>query len=282
VPILSGRLATWADAHQVTLDQRYIEAFDLSPDGRRLAVQSDRSGADDIWLMPSGGGEMQPLTNDSTPDWWPAWSPDGREIAFYSSRSGNRQLWVLPIEGGPARKLTEKTALFPRWSRDGTRIFFGDAGISVVPASGGEPRPVMSGRPAQGVGTMEFSFAPDGESFATAIGKQPDRRLWLFPLSGGDGKPLTKGQATSPAWSPDGAWIYFTTFRGSGGATSQLERPGLNVWRVSADGKSERPVTQINDRRGYLGWTIATDGRWVYFTWREDVADIWMMDVLRR
>jgi Tol biopolymer transport system component len=128
---------------------------------------------------------------------------------------------------------------------------------------------------------MEFSFAPDGGSFAAAYGRLPDRRLWRFPASGGDGQPLTKGQATAPSWSPDGKWIYFTTFRESGGTTYQLERPGLNVWRVAPDATSERPVTNLAGRRGYLGANIATDGRWVYFTWREDVADIWVMDVVR-
>jgi Tol biopolymer transport system component len=279
VPIFPDRLATWSDAKQVTLDQRYIEAFDLSPDGKRLALASDRGGADDIWIMPSGGGDMRALTNDPTPDWWPAWSPDGREVAIYSGRAGNRELWVLPVEEGPARRLTTTQAIFPRWTPDGKSIVVSMGNdIAAVPATGGEPRVLMKGQPA---GTMEFSFSPDGKAFAITSGKPPDRRIWRFSASGGDGRPLTKGQSTSPRWSPDGAWIYFTTFRDSGGITTQLERPGLNIWRVSPDGKSESPVTQLNGRRGYLGWAIATDGRWIYFTWREDVSDIWVMDVER-
>ncbi len=73
----------------------------------------------------------------------------------------------------------------------------------------------------------------------------------------------------------------FHTFRESGGTTYQLERPGLNIWRVSADGKREEPVTQLTGKRGVLGANIANDGKYVYFTWREDVSDIWMMDLQR-
>ena len=90
---------------------------------------------------------------------------------------------------------------------------------------------------------------------------------------------MTKGQATAPRWSPHGAWIYFTTFRGRVGGVFQLERSGLDLWRIRPDGSAEQPVTNLTGRRGYLGLAIATDDRWLYFTWREDVADIWMMDV---
>jgi hypothetical protein len=51
------------------------------------------------------------------------------------------------------------------------------------------------------------------------------------------------------------------------------------VWRVAPDGTSEQPVTDLTARHGYLGLAIATDSRWLYFTWREDIADIWVMDV---
>jgi Tol biopolymer transport system component len=187
---------------------------------------------------------------------------------------------VQPVAAGPGRRLTEKSStLFPRWSRDGKSIFFvDDRSISSVPASGGESRQIMKIGP-EGPSTMEFSFAPDGASFAAAYGRLPDRRLWRFPAAGGDGLALTKGQAASPSWSPDGAWIYFTTFRDGGGATYQLERAGLNIWRVSSDGVREVPVTRLTGRHGYLGLKIANDGKYIYFTWREDVSDIWMMDV---
>jgi hypothetical protein len=52
--------------------------------------------------------------------------------------------------------------------------------------------------------------------------------------------------------------------------------------RVSSDGAREQPVTRLLGRRGWLGQNIANDDRYVYFTWREDVADIWMMDIVRQ
>ena len=69
VPILKDRLATWADAEQLTFDNAFIEYFDVSPDGGKLVLSSDRAGNQDLWSLPTDGGEMVPLTTDPTPDW---------------------------------------------------------------------------------------------------------------------------------------------------------------------------------------------------------------------
>ena len=127
VPILADRPATWADALRVTSERAYIEFVDVSPDGRQLAVSSDRRGNQDLWVLPATGGEMTQLTTDPTPDWSPRWSPDGNQIAFYAYRSGNRDIWVMPARGGPARQLTFDPAFdwFPSWSPvDGRDIAF--------------------------------------------------------------------------------------------------------------------------------------------------------------
>jgi serine/threonine protein kinase/dipeptidyl aminopeptidase/acylaminoacyl peptidase len=291
-PILANRLSTWADAKQVTFDQAYIESFDLSPDGRRLAIQSDRGGFWDIWILSSSGGELQQLTDDAEPDWWPAWSPDGSQVAFYSNRDGmTRELWVQRPASGGARRLTTGGGNFPKWTPDGKRIFVGVGNILAVPA-GDEPAItrrdatmtadiVVQNDPLRQVSAMEMAFDPNGRSIVVAAGSPPDRRLWRVELPSATFKPLTKGQAAAPYSSPDGKWIYFHTFRETA-TTYQLERPGLNIWRVSRDGRLEAPVTQLSGRRGVLGATIATDGTYVYFTWRDDVSDIWMMDVRRQ
>lgn len=224
---------------------------------------------------------MQQLTTDPAPDWWPMWSPDGREIAFYSNRVGDREAWVQPVVDGPARQITHGGGIFPRWSHDGKSLFFGNNGIAVVSLDGGAPRTILKNEPALGYGTMEFTLAPDGGSFAFASGRAPDRRIWRASVTTGDTQPLTKGQADAPSWSRDGRWVYFTTYRDSPGTVYQLERPGLNIWRVSSDGAKEQPMTQLSGRRGWLGQNIANDGRYLYFTWREDVADIWIMDIGR-
>ena len=53
-----------------------------SPDGKRIAFDSQRSGNGDIYVMDVDGSNIVRLTSDSDVEEWPAWSPDGRSIVY--------------------------------------------------------------------------------------------------------------------------------------------------------------------------------------------------------
>jgi len=56
-----------------------------SPDGKRLAFVSSRTGTEQIYLLSLSGGEGDPLTALSTGADNEQWSPDGQSIAFTSA-----------------------------------------------------------------------------------------------------------------------------------------------------------------------------------------------------
>jgi Tol biopolymer transport system component len=60
-----------------------------SPDGTKVAFESDRDGFD-IYSMDSDGTSQTRLTNDPDLDVEPTWSPDGAKIAFTSYREGTQ------------------------------------------------------------------------------------------------------------------------------------------------------------------------------------------------
>ena len=68
-----------------------------SPDGRKIAFISNRSGEAQIWLIDVDGGEARQLTHIKTGASGPKWSPDGKMILFSS--------FVLP---GKCDKCTAK------------------------------------------------------------------------------------------------------------------------------------------------------------------------------
>lgn len=65
---------------------------DWSPDGRRIAFASDRSGQFEIWVMSLDGGELRRVTAGEGSKSWPAWSPDGRTLLFTWLRNGRYAL----------------------------------------------------------------------------------------------------------------------------------------------------------------------------------------------
>ncbi len=273
VPILEDRPAAWADAEQVTFDQAFIEQVDVSRDGERLLFDSDRAGNMDLWTMPAAGGEMQQLTTDPSPDWAPRWSRDETEIVFYTARSGNRDVGVMPVAGGPARQLTrhEATDYGPAWSPDERQIAFsssrsGNLDIWVVQVDTGEARQVTVDP-----GDDRYpQWSADGQWLVFRSPRSGESRLWRVSAAGGDPEPLTDGPAYYSRWPPDGQVIYFT---------GVAERAG-NVWRFSVEDGTEQPVTGLTGRRGALGpVALATDGEYLYFTWAEDLGDVWVMDV---
>jgi Tol biopolymer transport system component/serine/threonine protein kinase len=271
VPILPDRPATWADAVQMTFDQAFIEFADISRDGRTLAYSSDRTGNQDLWLMPIGG-EPRQLTADPAPDWNPLQSPDGHQVAFYSHRTGDREVWVMPSAGGPATQLTRSRGLdVPlSWSPDGRQLAFrsertGDSEIWVMTADGTELRQITN-HPA---GDHHPSWSPDGQSlvFMSLRGGRP--QVWKTAATGGEPELLISDSGLSIRWSPDGEQIYFA------------EADEKNFHAFSMRDRTTRPITNLIGRRGTLGiyQMPATDGAFLYFTWRDDLGDIWVMDV---
>jgi Tol biopolymer transport system component len=272
VPLHFDRLATWADAEQITFEEAFIEFVDVSRDSQRIVFSSDRSGNQDIWSMRLGAEPMR-LTSDPAPEWAPALSPDQRLIAFYSGRTGDREIWVMPAEGGQARQLTSSAGLDAGngWSPDGGEIAFrserlGSSDVWVIKADGSDPR-VLAPDPA---GDYSPDFSPDGRWLAFWSNRGGVHQIWRVPRAGGGPEPLAAGFGP-PTWSRDGAHVLF--FRTSEGST--------NLWAVSVSTRQARPLTRLTGRRGTLGTMgIATDGTYLYFAWRDDIGDIWVSDII--
>jgi dipeptidyl aminopeptidase/acylaminoacyl peptidase len=269
VPLLSDRAATWADAKQLTSERAYIEFVEVSPDGETLAVSSNRRGNQDLWLLPSAGGDMTQLTTDLTPDWNPRWSPDGSQIAFYGYRSGNRDIWVMSSRGGPAQQLSfhEGQDRYPSWSPDGLEIVFQSVGMKsvlIVGAKGGEPRSL----PGAG-GAQITEWSPDGRFFVF------QRQGQLYRVAKDGGEPVllpVPHRPFSPRISRDSHAVYYSVISGP--------REHQGHWRLLLENGTHSQLTRLEGRRGVIGDMFSTDDRYLYFSWREDEGDIWVMDVV--
>ncbi len=182
-----------------------------------LAFSSKRSATYDIYAMRDDGTCLTQVTSGAGDDLFVSWSPAGT-LAYMSARSGRMQIYVRDFTTGVERLLDvgDLTATSPAFSPDGLQVAF--------------------------------------EGYAPGVTAIAD--IYVVPAAGGPPVKLTSSQKYSagPAWSPDGATIYFVSNRVS----------GYNVWSVPTAGGAE---TMIPGTAGILGRPAATpDGLRLAYT----------------
>ena len=89
----------------------------FSPDGSLIALLSNRSGYDELWLMAADGNHLRQLSKlqQDIEDY--AWSPDGERIVAISSDRGNDRLHVVRVADGAVECVAARSGNYssPRW-----------------------------------------------------------------------------------------------------------------------------------------------------------------------
>jgi Tol biopolymer transport system component len=128
----------------------FDEAFDgrptWSPDGTRLAFQSDRDGDHEIYVINVDGTGLTQLTENDRVDALPAWSPDGMQLAFSSNRADaefapfldlDYDIYIMNTDGAEQTNLSNIPVINftrPSWSPDGRYLAF-DGRDTIAPAN---------------------------------------------------------------------------------------------------------------------------------------------------
>lgn len=178
----------------------------LSPDGRwiLLATLNETDGSS-LWLAPTEGGEMVPLTDGPYRDDSPQWFPSGAAIAFKSTRPAGT-------------------------AQNGSYLMR-------VPISPEDGRPVGPLRQVALDSPFSFDISPDGRSIAYVTDKDPNEMsgalLKVIPFTGGSPTSVTSdhiGMAMALRWGSEGRYLYLLTWSGA---------PNLEGWvlaRVPVEG----------------------------------------------
>ena len=158
----------------------------FSPDGSKIAFESTRSGAYEIWMCQSDGAGVIQLTRFNSSTGTPRWSPDGQQIAFDSRAPGNAEIFVVDSQGGSPRRLTSEPSseVVPTWSRDARWIYFasdrtGNHEVWKMPSTGGAATQVTHH------GGFAAFESTDGRFLYYAKGMSVPG-LWRIPTKGGE------------------------------------------------------------------------------------------------
>jgi Tol biopolymer transport system component/DNA-binding winged helix-turn-helix (wHTH) protein len=182
---------------------------ELSPDGKRIAFESNRLGFWDIWTCDVDGNNCGQVTSLHGTAGRARWSPDGRYIAFEFHPRERSEIYIAEVPGGLPHlvpTIAGADNLSPSWSRDGKWLYF-----------------------ASKRGTEPF-------------------QVWKMPVGGGSPTKITKNGGISPVESPDGLFLYYSKYEQGGvwrmplqgGQETEIlkdvEGEGWPNWGVSADG----------------------------------------------
>ena len=233
---------------RVTVGKTLNIAPRWSPDSRSIAYTSYRRGGANLFISNIFQGTLDEVTKGDKvgENWLPAWSPDGTKLAFSSTRDGNPEIYIVNRDGSALRRLTNNPSIdiTPTWSPSGTQIAFtsdrsGTPQIYVVGADGLN----LSKKTSESYcDRPTWSPAPFNElAFASRSGPGFDIRV--LDLSTGVTKSLTFGEGTneSPAFSPNGRHIVFTSTRSGKAQVFTMARDGKNVRQMTKTGNNEKP-----------------------------------------
>ena len=245
-----------------------------SPDDASIAyLHSQENWADEIYLVPSTGGDPRKLTNESTLMSGLAWSPDGSHLIYSTARGSTLlylptlHLWSVSRSGGEPRQLTfgEAGDENPDVDRDGRvvvsrrRLLFN---IWKFPADG---NPIENVRQAVRITNQTGqvhapSLDPTDQQMVYLSDSGGHANLWVLPLAGGEAHQITFEKDPSlvvgvPIWSPDGNLITFATARLSS------DHRGVGYWMVHPDGSGLRFVIELG---AWVAWS--GDSKWLYYS----------------
>ncbi|NQV57471.1 MAG: PD40 domain-containing protein, partial [Rhodospirillales bacterium] len=97
----------------------------ISPDGRTIVFNSDRSGTQQLYLMKSDGSGVKRITFGKGRYATPVWSPRGDLIAFTKISGGRFYIGVMAPDGSGERLLTEGFLVeAPTWAPNGRVLMF--------------------------------------------------------------------------------------------------------------------------------------------------------------
>lgn len=247
-----------------------------SPDGKKIAFHSDRSGNLEIWMCNSEGQNLTQLTffgkgQAGTPEW----SPDGSQIAFDYRAEGRADVYVVNVAGGVPRRMTTESSddSVPSWSGDGQYIYFasdrgGEQQVWKMPAAGGPAVQVTR----QG-GFVAFESG-DGKYLYYCKGIGPG--IWRLPVEGGQELPILLNQPMAGCW---GQWaladdgIYFVKIKQFSSGVDFFSFSNARITTVVG-------LDNVND---YVsGFAISPDHHQVLYAQRDPInSDIMLVENFR-
>lgn len=197
-----------------------------SPDGSRIAFDSDREGERAVYVADAKGRNVERISGEGFAA-VPSWSPDGRTLAFVRAEPGRPRvwnIWTADLQSGETRRLTDHRVGQPwgaAWFPDGRRIAYSHEDRLIIRSLDGAEERVFS-TPRKGHLVRTPAVSPDGRRVMFQVHRDG---AWLLDVAdGGMRKVLSDPTAEEFTWSPDGRRVAYHSRKAG----------GWGVWMMAA------------------------------------------------
>ncbi|MGE5346660.1 MAG: prolyl oligopeptidase family serine peptidase, partial [Acidithiobacillales bacterium] len=258
----------------------------FSPDGREIAVVSNREGNDreawttnrDVFLVPVAGGAARKVTPNPAADVDPAFTPDGRAIVTRSQRRAGFEADRWWLDAHDLKTDTRRT-LFTNpdlsvdsfvLSRDGKTVYFtaesdGRRNLYEVSFAGGTPKELKKGGD---IGSVRVG--PGQLAFSESTLVSPPE-IFRLSLEEGPASPSARAQPLKALTDENVKWLAETTrnapesfvVKGAGGTPVQswlIKPPGFEA-------SKKYPVVFVIHGGPQEAWEDGWSYRWCPTLW---------------
>ena len=233
--------------------------------GSKVVFVSNRTGSKEIWQMDYDGANQRQVTKYGSISTTPTVSPDGTKVAFTSYVRSQPEILIHSLETSrrlPFFNQTASMSATPGFTPDGKQIVFsstlagGYAQIYIADANGSNLRRLTHSRFVE----VEPKVNPKtGNEIVFVSGRSGPQQIYKMNIEGTDIVRLTtgEGEASNPAWHPDGQHIAFSWTRG-------FEPGNFNVFIMNVATREFVQLTHGAGRNENPTW--GPDGRRLVFS----------------
>lgn len=242
----------WIDA------SKRVSAYSLSPDGARVLL----TARGDVFSVPAKEGATINMTRtDNAQERSGIWSPDGRYVAYLSDLSGEYEIYIVPQDmSAEPKQLTKGEKSYKsglQWAPDSKSLYYTNETKELYNVDlSGNRKLVYRGEES---GPRGYNISADGKwiAFTASAPANKVSVVYLLEVATGKTVPVTDTwyDSSSPLFSSDGKYLYFTSARDlnaqyAGNEWNAVYSYGSYVFAVPLQASTPNPFLTRNDQYG--------------------------------